>query len=110
MLRAQVLLLVTFKSNRLLDLDFVVISFTNLSLVSEFIKSNLHYTGHITPKRVTSGGAHLRCLAPGQHHSEKPSKRVRAVGDAVSDLTCQGIEPRPPALLVVSPATAPSGR
>ena len=34
-------------------------------------KSNLHYTRSITPKRVTSGGAHPRGLAPGQHSSEK---------------------------------------
>ena len=30
-------------------------------------KSNRHYTHGITPKRVTSGGAILRGLAPGQH-------------------------------------------
>ena len=34
-------------------------------------KSNLHYTRRITPKRVTSCGAHLRGLAPGQHSSEE---------------------------------------
>ena len=28
-------------------------------------KSNLHYTRGITPKRVTSSGAHLRGFAPG---------------------------------------------
>ena len=33
-------------------------------------KSNLHYTRRITPKRVTSCGAHLRGLAPGLHSSE----------------------------------------
>ena len=38
-------------------------------------KSNLHYTRGITPKRVTSGGAHLRGLAPGQHSSEETSQR-----------------------------------
>ena len=36
-------------------------------------KSNLHYTLAITPKRVTSGGVHLRGLMPGQHSSEKKS-------------------------------------
>ena len=46
-------------------------------------KSNLHYTRGITPKRVTSGGAHFRCLAPGQHSSEEISQRWRAVGDPV---------------------------
>ena len=30
-------------------------------------KSHLHYTRGSTPKRVTSGGAHLRGLAPGLH-------------------------------------------
>ena len=34
-------------------------------------KFNLHYTSGITWKRVTSGGAHLRGLAPGQHSSEE---------------------------------------
>ena len=47
------------------------------------IKSNLHYTRRITPKRVTSGGAHLRGLAPGLHSSEETSQRLRAVGDTV---------------------------
>ena len=44
-------------------------------------KSNLHYTCGITPKRVTSGGVHLRGLAPGQHSSEETSQRWQAVGD-----------------------------
>ena len=39
------------------------------------IKSNLHYTRRITPKRVTSCGAHLRGLAPGLHSSEETSQR-----------------------------------
>ena len=47
------------------------------------IKSNLHYTRRITPKRVTSGGAHLRGLAPGQHSSEEASQLGRVVGDTV---------------------------
>ena len=46
-------------------------------------ESNLHYTRGITPKRVTSGGAHLRGLAPGLHSSEETSQRWRAVGDTV---------------------------
>ena len=46
-------------------------------------KSNLHYTRRITPKRVTSCGAHLRGLAPGQHSSEETSQRWRVVGDTV---------------------------
>ena len=54
-------------------------------------KSNLHYTRRITPKRVTSCGAHLRGLAPGQHSSEHTSQRWRVVGDSV-DLTGPEIE------------------
>ena len=55
-------------------------------------KSNLYYTRGITPKRVTSSGAHLRCFALEQHSSEETSKRWQAVGDTVSDLTEPGIE------------------
>ena len=40
-------------------------------------KSNLHYTRGITPKTVTSGGPHLRSLAPG---NTAPKKR-RSSGD-----------------------------
>ena len=50
-------------------------------------KSNFHYTRGNTPKRITSGGIHLRGLAPGQHSSEDTSQRWRAVGDTVSDST-----------------------
>ena len=46
-------------------------------------KSNLHYTRGITPKRVTSGGAHLCGLAPGLHSSEETSQWWLAVGDTV---------------------------
>ena len=45
--------------------------------------SNLHYTRRITPKCVTSCGAHLRGLAPGLHSSEETSQRWRVVGDTV---------------------------
>ena len=60
-----------------------------------FIKRlNLHYTRDITaPKRVTSGGIHLRGLAPGQHSSEETSQRWRAVGDTVLDFTGPGFDP-----------------
>ena len=58
------------------------------------IKSNVHYTRRIAPKRVTSGGTHLRGLASGQHSAEKTSQRWRAVSDTVSDLTGLGIEPQ----------------
>ena len=43
----------------------------------------LNYTRGITPKRVTSCGAHLRGLAPGQHSSEETSQWWRVVGDTV---------------------------
>ena len=46
-------------------------------------KSNLHYTRRITPKRVTSCGAHLRGSAPGLHSSEETSQRWRVVGDTM---------------------------
>ena len=42
---------------------------------------NFHYIRRITPERVTSSGANLRCLAPGLHSSEETSQRWRAVGD-----------------------------
>ena len=59
-------------------------------------KLNHHYARGITRKRVTSGGVHLRGLAPGQRNSEKMSQRQRAVGGPVSYLIGPGIEPRPP--------------
>ena len=58
-------------------------------------KSNLHYTRGITPKRVTSGGAHIRCLAPGQHSSEEILQRWRAVGDTVPIWPARKSNPRP---------------
>ena len=47
---------------------------TLLSNVKKKKKSNLHYTHGISPKRVTSGGAHLRGLAPGQRSYEETSQ------------------------------------
>ena len=41
------------------------------------IDKNLHYTRGITPKRVTSSGAHLRGLVPGQRSSEETWQRWR---------------------------------
>ena len=38
-------------------------------------KSNLHHTRGIALKCVTSGGAHLRSLTPGQHRSEETSQQ-----------------------------------
>ena len=42
--------------------------------------------------RVTSGGTHLCCLAPGQHNCDDTSQRWRTVGDTVSGLTVPRIE------------------
>ena len=44
-------------------------------------KSNLHYIRGITPKRVTSGGIHLRGLASEQRSSEETMQRRQTVGD-----------------------------
>ena len=44
-------------------------------------KSNLHCTCGITPKRATSGEAHLRALAAGQQSFEETSQRWRAGGN-----------------------------
>ena len=49
------------------------------------------FIGGITSKRVTSGGIHLRGLAPGKHSFEETSPQCQ-VGDTVSDLTCPGIK------------------
>ena len=57
-------------------------NFVKINLINQ--KLNLHYTRGTTPERVTSGGAHLRGLAPGQHSSEVTSQRGRVVGDTVS--------------------------
>ena len=46
-------------------------------------KSIFYYTRVHAPKRVTSGEANLRDLAPGLHSSEEKSQRWRAVGDTV---------------------------
>ena len=66
--------------------------------------SNLHYTRGITPKRVTSGGVHLRGLTPGQHSSEETSQR-----GTLSDLPAWESDPRPFAPIAVSLATTPTG-
>ena len=71
------------------------VELTLLSQVLNLIqkKSNLHYTRRITPKRVTSSGAHLRGLPPGQHSSEESSQRWRVVGD-IADLTGPEFKPQ----------------
>ena len=45
----------------------------------------VHYTRGLKPKRVTSGGAHIRGLAPGQYSSQDTQKQRQAAGDIVSD-------------------------
>ena len=52
------------------NMNFSIVFFRHWQLKA---KSNLHYTRGITSKRVTSGGAHLRGLVPGQHCSEETS-------------------------------------
>ena len=58
---------------------------------------NLCYARHITPKRVTSGRAHLRGAALGPHSSEQTSQRWRAVGDTVTIWPTRQSNPTPPA-------------
>ena len=55
-------------------------------------KSILHHSRGITSKRVTSGGAHVRSLAPGQLSFEKTSQQLQPIGDNVSDLTDLGFK------------------
>ena len=65
----------------------------NENYLKSKIQSSLHRV--FMPKRVTSGGAHLRGLAPARQRSFKEtSQRWRFVGDTVSDLTCPGIAPK----------------
>ena len=61
--------------------------------LSKSKKSNLHYTRHVTPKRVTSCWAHLRGLAPGQHSSKEASMVASRWRQCV-DLTGPGIQPQ----------------
>ena len=65
-------------------------------------KSNLYYIRGITLKRITSAGAHLRDLTPGQHSFEETLQRWRAVGDIVSDLIGPRSEPKPTAPIAIS--------
>ena len=57
-------------------------------------KSNLHYTRGITPKRVTSGGARLRALAPEQHSFRRNVTAMASRWRHCADLTGPGIEPK----------------
>ena len=53
-----------------------------------------HHTRIIMPKHETNDGAHLRCLAHGQHRSEGTPLWWRVVDNTVSDLTDPGFEPQ----------------
>ena len=57
------------------------------------IKSSLQ-SRYYTQTCVTSGGAHLRGLAPGQRSSEETSQQRRAVDNSGSEITGPGIEPK----------------
>ena len=78
---------------RISSLYFMAIA-TCKSPVKRRSASILHDTRCATPKRVTSGGIHLRGLAPGRHSSEETSQWWRAGGDMASDLTGPGTEPK----------------
>ena len=56
------------------------------------LKKNQIFITGITLKRVTSGGIHLRDLAPAQHSFEETSLLRRAVVATLSDLTDPGCE------------------
>ena len=74
---------------RLYPVCSIALGMTCTICVANQIKN--HYTRRITPKRVTSGGAHLRDLAPRLHSSEETSQRWRA---NCANLTGPGIEPQ----------------
>ena len=56
-------------------------------------QANFHYTRSITPKRVTSGGAHLHDLAPVYDRSTETSQQRQPVGETMSNLTGPRIKP-----------------
>ena len=68
--------------------------YNDTGLASEVCKKNqIFIILAVLRRSITSGEAHLRGLAPGQHNSEEPSKLWRAVGDSMSDLTDQEFKP-----------------
>ena len=69
-------------------------------------KSNLHYTRGITPKLVTSCGAHLRGLAPGQCKNVVAVAIPKAVDDSVR-LTGPESNPRLPTPIAMSLLSTP---
>ena len=60
-------------------------------MMPENHQKNLHYTHGLTPKRVTSGGAHLRGLVSEQYSNEET---WQADNNTVSNFTGEGIEPQ----------------
>ena len=68
--------------------------FQKLDEKSFYQNIKIAYSRYSVPKRVTSGGAHLHCLAPGQHSSEETSLRWRAVDDSMFNFTVPRIEPQ----------------
>ena len=59
------------QSNQWSLFAFTFLSFRNLKKRDTSLKSNLHYTRDITPKRARIDGAHLRGVVPGQHSSDE---------------------------------------
>ena len=85
------------KYGTVFNIYFVInAAFINQSfyLATISIKIKLYYTRGVTPKRVTSGGTHLRGFVPEQHSSEQTSKKWRADGDTGSDRIGSGVEPQ----------------
>ena len=70
-------------------------------------KSNLRYTRAFTPKRTTSGGAHLRRLALGQHSKYRNSDESLA---RMFDMTELESESKTAAPVVMSLITALTDR
>ena len=64
----------------------------------------------MTPPRVTSGGAHLCSLTPGQLSSEETLQQWQAIGDTVSDLIGPGLESQTSCIRSVRFATELTGR
>ena len=68
--------------------------------------SKFHYYRGITPKRTTSGGAHLRDLAFGQ---QETLQWWRVVGDRVRFDQPRDSNPRPPAPIATFSTSTPTG-
>ena len=60
-------------------------------------------------KRVTTGGDHLRSLAPGQYSAEETLQGWRAVGGTLSNITARKLYLRPSTSIAMSLNTTPTG-